>query len=70
MKLFMRNFYDQPDNRAEIKDPLEYETICISCAGKLGGKMDKWVHSTWHYGECSCCKVKKEVTQPRNYIWR
>lgn len=70
MKLFMRNFYDNPDNLAEIKDPLEYEAVCIACAGKLGGKMDQWIKTAWSHDTCSCCKVKKEVTKPRNYIWR
>ena len=33
MKLFMRNFYDQPDKRQEIKDPMKYSVICVGCAG-------------------------------------
>lgn len=70
MKLFMRNFYDQPENRAEIKDPMEYDLICIPCAGLLGGKMDRWVQTTWHSKKCDMCKTKKEVTSPKNYIWR
>lgn len=70
MKFFMKHFYDKSTTRQEVKDPLEYEFICISCAAKLGGKVDKWLNSTWHYGDCSCCNVKKEVTQPRDFIWR
>ena len=68
MKLFMRGFMDK--ERREIKPPLEYEAVCISCAGKLGGKMDKWLQTTWHLSKCSCCNNKTEVTSPRNYIWR
>jgi len=70
MKLFMKNFYDQPDQLQELKDPLEYTTLCITCAGKLGGKADKQHQATWHYAECGCCKAQKEVTQPRDFIWR
>lgn len=70
MKLFMRNFYDQPGHLAEIKNPLEYEVICIACAGILGGKMDRWVRTAWQTRKCSMCDGKKEVTSPRNYVWR
>lgn len=70
MKLFMRNFYDQPDKRQEIKDPMNYSVICVGCAGLLGGKMLESRQATWHVGECACCGEKKSVTQPRNYIWR
>ena len=70
MKLFMRNFYTESSDLQEIKDPLEYEWICMTCASKMGGKMDRWAHTNWHYNECSCCKLKREVTEPKNYLWR
>lgn len=68
MKMFMKSYYEK--EAREVKPPLEYEAICISCAGKLGGKMDKWLQVTWHHGECGACGHKTEVTSPRNYIWR
>lgn len=67
-KLFMRSYVE--NNLHEVKPPLEYEVICISCAGQLGGKMDRWVQSIWHHAPCGCCGAKKEVTAPKNYIWR
>ena len=70
MKLFMKNFYDQPNKLQEIKDPKEYKQICLSCAGKLGGKIHDGRAPTWHNDRCECCSEIKVVTQPRDFIWR
>jgi hypothetical protein len=70
MKLFMRSLHDKNSNLQEIKDPMKYATLCIVCAGKLGGKADRQHQCTWYYEACDCCKEVKEVTQPRDFIWR
>jgi len=67
MKLFMKSYYEKAAR--EVKPPLEYEAICISCAGKLGGKInDQSV--AWLVKKCDCCGLKAQVTKPRNFIWR
>lgn len=70
MKLFMRSFYDNPDQPMEMKDPMEYGLICLGCAGLLAGKMMENHRVTFHIGTCDCCKQEKAVAQPRDYIWR
>jgi len=70
MKLFMRSFYDNPDKPMEMKDPMKYDQICLGCAGLLGGKMMENHRDKFFTGTCDCCKQKKTVAQPRDYIWR
>jgi len=70
MKLFMRSFYDNPDQPREMKDPMEYGAICLGCAGLLGGKMLESHAATMRMAKCGCCKQEKAVAQPRSYIWR
>lgn len=70
MKLFMRSLYDKNSTLQEIKDPKDYRTLCVACAGKLGGKMSQDHKATWHFSACGCCGTIKEVTQPRDFIWR
>lgn len=68
MKMFMKSYFEK--EAREVKPPLEYEAICISCAGKLGGKIDRWLKSKWTNAECNVCGHKTEVTNPKEYIWR
>jgi hypothetical protein len=70
MKLFMRSFYDNPDKPREMKNPMEYAAICLGCAGLMGGKMLENHADTFRTGVCDCCKEKKFVSQPRDFIWR
>jgi hypothetical protein len=70
MKLFMRSFYDNPDQPREMKDPMTYDLICLGCAGLLAGKMMDNHAATMHMGTCGCCKQEKAVALPRSYIWR
>lgn len=48
---------------------LEYEAICLRCAGIRGGKINDQSVS-WLVKKCGCCGLKSQVTQPRNFIWR
>jgi hypothetical protein len=70
MKLFMRSFYDNPDQPREMKDPMTYDLICLGCAGLLGGKMLDNHACTFRPGVCDCCKQEKSVTKPKEFIWR
>jgi len=41
--------------------------ICLDCATMIGGKIPEHHMPTWHYDVCPLCKVKKAVTQPRDF---
>jgi transcription elongation factor Elf1 len=68
MKLFMKSYYEK--TAREVKPPLENEFVCISCAGKLGGKVDRWLKMKWSVNKCDVCGHKTEVTTPTEYVWR
>jgi transcription elongation factor Elf1 len=68
MKLFMKSHYEK--EAREMKSPLENEYVCVSCAGKLGGKVDRWLKSKWAFAKCDVCGNKCEVANPKEYIWR
>lgn len=70
MKLFMRSFYDNPDRPREMKDPMDYDLICLGCAAMLGGKMVERNSVSMHQAQCGFCKDDKPVSRPRDYIWR
>lgn len=70
MKLFMRNNYDNPKHVAPIKNPMDYNLICMRCAGMLGGKMAPRHHATWSQDKCDCCGKDATVTEPRDFIFR
>jgi len=66
--MFMKSYYEKEVR--EIKPPLENEFVCVSCAGKLGGKVDRWLKSKWASAVCDVCGRTTEVTSPKEYIWR
>jgi transcription elongation factor Elf1 len=68
MKLFMKSHFEK--EAREVKPPLDYEAVCVSCAGKLGGKVDRWLKSKWTHAKCDVCGHKTEVTTPKEFIWR
>jgi hypothetical protein len=68
MKLFMKSYYEK--EAREMKPPLKYKAICISCAGKRGGKVDRWWKSKWTNAKCDACGHTTEVTSPKEYVWR
>jgi transcription elongation factor Elf1 len=68
MGMFMKS-YTEKESR-EVKPPLENDYVCVSCAGKLGGKVDRWLKSKWSFNKCDVCGHKCEVTNPKEYIWR
>jgi len=65
----MRNNYDNPEHIAPIKNPMDYNAICLRCAGIMGGKPANQM-STWHIANCDCCGLETPVTQPRDFLWR
>jgi hypothetical protein len=68
VKLFMRAYTDT--QLGVIKPPAEYTAVCMSCAGKLGGKINGWAHAAWQHAECGACGHVKEVTKPKEFTWR
>jgi len=68
MKLFMKSYYEK--DAREVKPPLENEFVCVSCAGKLGGKIFRWLDMKWSHNKCDVCGNKCEVASPKEYIWR
>ena len=66
--MFMKSYTDKEVR--EVKPPLENTYVCVSCAGKLGGKVDRWLKSKWTFAKCDVCGHKCEVTSPKEYIWR
>jgi hypothetical protein len=68
MKLFMKSYYEK--DAREVKPPLENEFVCVSCAGKLGGKIFSWLDMKWSHNKCDVCGHKCEVAPPKEYIWR
>jgi transcription elongation factor Elf1 len=68
MKLFMKSYYEK--EAREVKSPLENEFVCVSCAGKLGGKIFSWLDMKWSHNKCDVCGHKTEVAPPKEYIWR
>ena len=68
MKLFMKSHYEK--KAREMKPPLEYEAVCVSCAGKMGGKIFSWLDMKWAHAKCDVCGNKCEAANPKEYIWR
>ena len=68
MKLFMRSYYEKEVH--EMDDEKEYERLCMTCAGKMGGKPTNWARGNWKHDKCDVCGNKTEVTAKGEYIWR
>jgi transcription elongation factor Elf1 len=66
--MFMKS-YTEKESR-EVKPPLENDYVCVSCAGKLGGKLDRRLPKKWAFATCDICGKKNEVTTPKEFIWR
>ena len=58
----------QPPPEAEL--PFERGFLCISCAAKLGGKVDRWLQMDWKFDKCDSCGNKCEITNETGYMWR
>jgi len=63
-----------PERRADMDAALQElgaDTGSVAYgAGKLGGKIDRWLKSKWTNAKCDVCGNKTEVTNPKEYIWR
>jgi hypothetical protein len=68
MKMFMKSYFE--NEAREVKPPLEYEYICLACAGKLGGKLAAGFNTHWKMTSCDMCGKKTESTDPHDFIWR
>lgn len=66
--MFMKSYTDPEAH--EVKPPAELECVCLPCAGKLGGKLDRRLPKKWALATCSICCNKTEVTTPKEFIWR
>jgi hypothetical protein len=68
MKLFMKSHYEKEVH--EIDTTLGYQRLCMTCAGKMGGKPSDWARGSWKHDHCDVCDNKTEVTHHSEYIWR
>lgn len=68
MKLFMKSFFEQ--RAREIDTDKVYESLCMTCAGKLGGKPTDWSKGRWRADKCEVCGNQTEVTHSKEFIWR
>ena len=66
--MFMKSYTDKEVR--EVLPPTQTEKVCLPCAGKLGGKLDRRLPKKWTLAKCDICGKKNEVTTPKEYIWR